>query len=322
MDGILIINKPPGLTSHQVVDQVRQITGQRRAGHAGTLDPLATGVLVVCLGQATRLTEYLAKGDKVYCAEIILGVTTDTYDAWGQVRQSLPVTVSLEQVQDALRSFVGRVEQVPPPYSAIKQGGQPLYRAARRGEQVTATPRQVIIHDIRLIAWEPPALVIQVHCGKGTYIRSLAHDLGQRLGCGACLSALVRLQSGHFTLEEAITLEDLTLAIQGDYLDKFLYAPDEAVLDTPALILGPEREARVRRGQGVALAAAVPGFLPLAPVDGDNALPITPPRTLCRAYNLAGEFLAVGYLDAQAGRWQPKKVFPETIISKQGHAVD
>lgn len=318
MDGILVINKPLGLTSHQVVNRVRQITGQRRVGHAGTLDPLATGVLLVCLGQATRLTEYLMGSDKVYCAEIILGATTDTYDAWGQRQQSSPVKVTIEEIQDALRTFVGQIEQVPPPYSAIKRGGQPLYRAARRGEQAVATPRQVLIYDIRLIAWQPPALVIQVHCSKGTYIRSLAHDLGQRLGCGAYLNALVRLKSGRFTLEEAITLDDLTLAMEEGYLDRFLYAPDEAVLDALAVILGPEREARVRKGQGMMLAVRESALSSLMSADDDKVKAQadeigrsspSPSRSLCRAYNLAGEFLAVGYLDTQVGWWQPEKVF-------------
>lgn len=293
-DGILVINKPPGLTSHDVVSRVRRLTHQRRVGHAGTLDPLATGVLVVCLGQATRMAEYATGGDKTYCAEIVLGIATDTYDADGRVTARAAVHASLDDIKAVLAGFLGPILQAPPAYSAIKQGGEPLYKAARAGLDVNPEARPVRIDALRVVAYQPPVLVLQVDCGKGTYIRSLAHDLGQRLGCGAHLSALVRLRSGRFRLEDAITLDDLALAVQFGYLDRFLYAPDETVLDQPAVILGPERATSVCQGKGLAIGAAP---------SGDTG------PVLCRAYDLAGEFLALGQLDRRAGWWQPHKVF-------------
>ncbi len=294
VDGILVINKPRGLTSHDVVSRVRHLTHQRRVGHAGTLDPLATGVLVVCLGQATRVAEYASGSDKSYCAEIVLGVATDTYDADGRITARSSVQVSLEDIQSALAGFLGPIMQAPPAYSAIKQGGEPLYKAARAGLEVTTEPRPVRIDALRVVSYQEPVLVLQVDCGKGTYIRSLAHDLGQRLGCGAHLSALVRLRSGRFLLEDAITLDDLALAVEFGYLDHFLYAPDETVLDQPAVILGPERATSIRQGKGLAM----------TPAPASDREPV-----LCRAYGLDGEFLALGQLDRQAGWWQPHKVF-------------
>jgi tRNA pseudouridine55 synthase len=294
IDGILVINKPPGITSHDVVSRVRWLTHQRRVGHAGTLDPLATGVLVVCLGQATRVAEYATGGDKTYRAEIVLGIATDTYDSDGRVTGRAAVRASLDEIQTALAGFLGPILQAPPAYSAIKQGGEPLYKAARAGLDVSTEARPVRIDALRVVAYQAPVLVLQVDCSKGTYIRSLAHDLGQRLGCGAHLSALVRLRSGRFRLEDAITLNDLALAVEFGYVDRFLYAPDETVLDQPAVILGPERATSIRQGKGLALTATPSG----------DAQPI-----LCRAYDLAGEFLALGKLDRRAGWWQPHKVF-------------
>lgn len=293
-DGILVINKPSGLTSHDVVSRVRRLTHQRRVGHAGTLDPLATGVLVVCLGQAPRVAEYAAGSDKTYCAEIVLGVATDTYDADGRVTARSPVRATLDDIQSALAGFLGPILQAPPAYSAIKQGGEPLYKSARAGLDVVVGPRPVRIDALRVVAYQAPVLVLQVDCGKGTYIRSLAHDLGQRLGCGGHLSALVRLRSGQFRLEDAITLDDLALAVEHGYLDRFLYAADETMLDRPAVILGPERAISIRQGKGLAMTPSPSGEAG---------------AVLCRAYDLAGEFLALGNLDHRAGWWQPHKVF-------------
>lgn len=292
-EGILVINKPRGLTSHDVVNRVRRITGQRRAGHAGTLDPLATGVLVLCLGRATRLAEYAAGHDKTYCAEIVLGTSTDTYDAEGRVTAIRPVAADESDVRRALAGFVGDILQRPPAYSAIKRDGEPLYKAARAGQEVVTEPRPVTIRSIDLVAYQPPELTVIVECGKGTYIRSLAHDLGQALGCGAHMSALVRLRSGRFSLAEALTLDDLALAMEQGWLAAQLYPPDEAVLDAPAMILGADRADRACRGGG----------LPLSPRQEAAA-----GQVLCRAYDLAGEFIALGQLDRQAGWWQPEKV--------------
>ncbi len=291
VSGILNINKPGGMTSHDVVDRVRRISGQRRVGHAGTLDPLATGVLLVCLGQATRVAEYLMASDKVYQAQVRLGVSTDTHDAEGEVTATAEVNVSEDEVREALSSFVGSIQQVPPMYSALKHKGTPLYKLARQGITVEREPRSVEIHDIELLDWTPPLLTIRVKCSPGTYIRALARDLGQKLGCGAHLQSLTRLASGHFTLETAVSLDELEKVwAQGDWR-KLLYPLDEALLDLEPMIVDGETEKRIRHGQ------QVQG--PAAREKGE----------LRRAYSPKGELIAILRHDPRTDLWQPKKVF-------------
>lgn len=208
--GILNINKPQGMTSHDVVNIVRRVTGIRKVGHAGTLDPLATGVLLACIGRATRLSEYLTASEKSYSATVRLGIETDTYDADGQTLISKPVSVNKDDVENTLRSFQGAIAQVPPMYSAIKQGGQPLYKLARRGETAERKARSINISHIAMTDWSPPDFRFEVTCSPGTYVRSLAHDLGQNLACGAHLTQLTRTRSGQFTLKDTVPLDDLT----------------------------------------------------------------------------------------------------------------
>lgn len=293
ISGILNVDKPAGMTSHDVVDRVRQMTGQRRVGHAGTLDPSATGVLVVCLGQATRVAEYLM-ADKVYLAQICLGVSTDTHDAEGEVTATAEVDVREEEVREALASFVGPIQQVPPMYSALKREGTPLYKLARQGITVEREPRPVEIHNIELLAWTPPLLIIRVECSPGTYVRALARDLGQKLGCGAHLHSLTRLASGHFTLEKAVSLEALA---QGNWRE-FIHPLDEALLDFEPVVVDAQAEQRIRHGQQV------------------EAPPLPPPiaggewrHELRRAYSQKGELIAILRHDPQTGLWQPQKVF-------------
>jgi tRNA pseudouridine(55) synthase len=182
LSGILNVDKPAGMTSHDVVDAIRRLAGQRKVGHAGTLDPMATGVLLVCLGQATRVAEYLMRGRKRYRATVVLGAATDTYDGEGEIVSSGgPTDFSQEQIQAALAGFVGRIEQVPPLYSALKRDGQPLHRLARQGKTIELESRPVEIEEMSLLDWTSPSLVVELTCSPGTYVRSLAHDLGQRL---------------------------------------------------------------------------------------------------------------------------------------------
>lgn len=297
LSGILNVDKPAGLTSHDVVEAVRRLAGQRKVGHAGTLDPLATGVLVICLGQATRMAEYLMAGRKRYRATIVLGTTTDTYDADGQVvSRGGRVDFGPDEIKAALASFVGPIEQAPPLYSALKRRGQPLHRLARRGEAVALEPRLVEIDEIVLLDWTPPALICEVACSPGTYIRSLAHDLGRRLNSGAYLAALVRLRSGRFTLEEAVSLERLEEAFQHGREKEYLLPVDEALLDRPAMVFGGEEARRIGRGQ------AVKGR---PPTEEEG-------MALCRAYSLDGDFLAILAFQPETGLWQPKKVFGPT----------
>lgn len=293
--GILNVDKPPGVTSHDVVDTVRRLAGQRKVGHAGTLDPMATGVLLVCLGKATRVAEYLMQGRKRYRATIVLGATTDTYDAEGQITSTSDDTeFTKAEVEAALATFVGSIEQVPPMYSAIKREGQPLYRLARQGKTVERSPRPVQIDAIDLLAWTPPSLSIDVTCSPGTYVRSLAHDLGQCLGSGAYLSSLVRLASGRFTIEDATSLDRLSEAFEHGQEDRYLLAPDEAFFDWPAVILGEEAARKLVHGQAIDLE-------PPAREGDDGAM--------ARAYGPEGDFLAIVVYDLASALWRPKKVF-------------
>ena len=208
--GILNINKPQGLTSRQVVDRVRRIFGMPKAGHAGTLDPDATGVLLVCLGKATKLFESLQAGEKEYEGTLTLGVTTDTMDASGKVLHTTDVgLVTEEQIIAAFKQFEGEIEQIPPMFSAIKHKGKPLYKLARRGITVERPPRIVTIHHLEILAIHKPDITFRVCCSKGTYIRVLASDIGTAIGCGAHLSSLTRTRSGIFSLSDAVSLDEI-----------------------------------------------------------------------------------------------------------------
>ncbi len=201
MDGILNINKATGMTSHDVVASIRRLLKQKRVGHAGTLDPAASGVLPICIGQGTRVAEYLSESGKAYRAEIIFGVETDTYDSEGVVvRTASAADLTRAQIEQALQRFTGQQMQLPPRYSAIKLQGKPAYKLARAGEDISLAPRPITIYRLEVIDWLPPCLTLAIECSKGTYIRSLAHDAGEQLGCGAHLAALVRTRSGPFSL--------------------------------------------------------------------------------------------------------------------------
>ncbi len=321
--GIFAIDKPPGWTSHDVVARVRRLARLKRVGHAGTLDPAAVGVLPVCLGQATRLVEYLSATGKEYRATITFGVATTTYDAEGEVVATMPLPPDLDEAAIAaiLPRFQGVIMQVPPLYSALKRDGQRLYDLARAGAQIEIAPRPVRIDALTIIAWQPPTLVLDVACGKGTYIRSLAHDLGAAFGCGAHLAALIRMRVGPFTRAHSITLDDLAAAFADDTWRDHLYAPDEAVLDLPAVILGPANEQRVRNGQAVSPPHLGDHMEDQADNKGDQGDHKGTPlqtsgdggRENVRAYTADGRFLAI--LAAHGpGQWQPEKVFDVTPV--------
>ena len=210
MEGILNIDKPEGMTSHDVVNRVRRACGLRRVGHAGTLDPLATGVLVVCVGRATRLAEYVVGQPKEYVAVVRLGQTTDTYDADGTILEERPVSADSATIQTALQQFTGPIEQIPPMYSAIKRDGKPLYKLARQGIEVERKARAITIYNLTLEDRTENDITLRVACSTGTYIRSLAHDLGEVLGCGGHIVALRRTRVGSFSAENAVPLDQLT----------------------------------------------------------------------------------------------------------------
>jgi len=290
LHGFLVVDKPGGLTSHDAVARVRRAAGRAvKIGHAGTLDPIATGVLVLALGDATRLVEWATGQDKRYRAELTLGLETDSYDATGRVVAERPVDVSPAALERALAGLRGPIEQRPPAFSAVQVGGRRLYDLARRGQPVEAPLRSVTIHELTLVEFDPPRATIEMLCSKGTYVRSLVHDLGRALGCGAHLSALRRLASGAFELADAFALDAAVAAI-GDGRGLELLRPLElAVADLPVVSPGADGVAALRRGQ------------PWAP-PGQPSWPIM----LGRAHGPGGELVAI--VEWRQGAWWPRKV--------------
>ncbi len=365
MDGILNINKATGMTSHDVVAKIRKLLKQKRVGHAGTLDPAASGVLPICLGQATRVAEYLSESGKAYQADIILGIVTDTYDSEGTIIRTSNLSddrthvgadsscpppiyrpesldpdipppiyrpesldpdippptfrpesldpdippptyqpqttdipppmyqLDLTHIQNTLQHFLGPQMQTPPPYSAIKIHGQPAYKRARAGEAISLQPRPITIYQLNILQWHPPCLTLAIECSKGTYIRSLAYDLGEQLGCGAHLGALQRTRSGPFSLPDSITLAQLEQAIEAGTVEHYLHPPDKALQDYPALVLDETTTQHVLHGNAFT----------------HHHQTGHPPTNLARVYDPAGHFLAIVTWDMEQDRWQPKKVF-------------
>ena len=298
LSGILNVNKELGATSFHVVSFVRKRSGVRRVGHAGTLDPAATGVLLVCLGQATRVTEYLMDLRKTYRATVRLGVSTTTYDSEGEITGTADASGMTEAaLREALREFIGEIMQTPPAHSAVKVGGQPAYRMARRGEPVALKARPVQVYRIDVLRWALPDVEIEVDCGKGTYIRSLAHDLGRALGCGAHLEALCRTRVGPFSVDDAVTREELERAFDDGTWTERLQPLDCGLLALPQLTLHIEDEKDIRHGQAVQIDAER-----LVGVD-------VSPGLECRAYAEDGSLVGIIVFDGESGMWRPRKVF-------------
>lgn len=284
--GFLNIDKPLNQTSHDVVARLRRGLGLKKVGHAGTLDPLATGVLVICVGGATRLSDEVMHATKAYRAVIRLGIRTETYDAEGAVTAECDASgITREQVEASLAAFRGPIQQVPPMYSAIKQGGRKLYELARAGETVERAPRRVTIEHLRVSAWNLPDFTLEITCSAGTYIRSLAYDLGERLGVGAHLAGLVRTASGAFRLEDAQPLASLLESDWGAHL----IGPKTALAGWPSIELSAEEVAHVVRGRAIPIRSAI----------SDRAL----------AYTVDGQLVAL--VRADSGLWRPHKVFSE-----------
>lgn len=298
-DGILNVYKPPGWTSFDVVRVVRRGTGARRVGHAGTLDPAAEGVLPICVGQATRVVEYLLDAGKRYRARIRLGVVTDTYDGEGAVvRTGDPSGVTRQMVEDVLPSFAGEISQTPPAFSAVKHEGTPLYRLARSGKPAEAPPRQVRVYSISLLAFEPPTFTIEVESGRGVYLRTLAYDLGERLGCGAHLEQLERLAVGPFDARCSVTMGELQQAFEDGTWEELLYPLGSVLLDRYAAILGEETREWAAHGRAIEL----------TPLDAAKAASVAE-GTLCRAYSQEGVLVALLRREGNGFSWRPEKVF-------------
>jgi tRNA pseudouridine55 synthase len=289
ISGVLVIDKPVGLTSHDVVQIVRKGTNIRRAGHTGTLDPRASGVLVVLIGPAVRLSEYVSASDKRYQAVVQLGASTDTYDSEGQVVSTKPVDITEDQFVDALNDFIGEIEQVPPPYSAVKMKGRKAYELAREGEEVELMPRKINVYSLELLEWAPPEAVIDVYCSSGTYVRSLAHDLGEKLGCGAHLVGLRRTKSGRFTLRDAVPLRRLREAFENGSWYQFLIPAAEALSEWPSIELDQFQVETIRHGNRITV----------DPIDS----------TIARGISEQGELVALLDYVPETNEWQPRKVF-------------
>jgi tRNA pseudouridine55 synthase len=298
LNGILNINKPPGITSFQTVAAVRRAAGACKAGHTGTLDPDAEGVLPICLGRATRISEYLMETSKTYRADIKLGVSTDTYDLSGQITATGDATgITRTAIVAALADFQGDIKQVPPMYSALKQNGRPLYRLAREGVSVARSARDITIYRLDIIAWEPPLLTLELDCSKGTYIRSLAHDLGETLGCGAVMANLTRRRCGSLDIADAHTLEEVAEAGQRQHLEDLLLPMDSILGHLPALNLNAAQSTAFGYGQ----------LIPIAEI---TDLPDNLAATGIRVYNENKAFIGIGRPDSDdALMLKPQKVF-------------
>ena len=291
MDGFLVVNKPSGITSFAVVARVRRLSGEKRVGHTGTLDPLAGGVLPLCLGKATRVVDYMTTGTKLYRAEMRLGLATDSGDIEGEpVSRGDWTDIGREAIEAALSGFRGVIAQTPPMFSARKHHGQRLYTLARAGITVERTPAEVTISRLELISFDSPTLTLEVGCSRGTYIRSLATDLGQHLGCGACLSGLTRLRDGVFEINDALSLEEVEDLAGSGRLAHVLKPIDCGLGEYPAVTIPEEMVSKVRGGQLI-------------------SLEVTSQPGLCRAYTEDGRLLAMLRFEAESGQWHPEKVF-------------
>ena len=271
-NGIVIIDKPQGWTSMDVCAKLRGILHEKRVGHAGTLDPMATGVLPVFVGQATKAVSFAEGGQKVYEAVLQLGLVTDTQDTTGETLEERAVTVTEDEVRAALGRFLGEIEQIPPMYSAIKINGQKLYELARRGQEVERKPRSITIHELELLEGADADYLLRVRCSKGTYVRTLCHDLGRALGCGGCMSSLRRTRAGSFTLSQAVTMQQV-LNFAAEQAPQALLMPVDAVFSMhPPLIVTMGQAAKLKNGAQIKDWQFRPGTYRVYAEDGEFLL--------------------------------------------------
>ena len=276
-NGIIIIDKPAGWTSQDVAAKLRGVFHEKRIGHGGTLDPMATGVLPIFVGRATRGVEFFESAEKEYIAGLQLGTVTNTQDTTGEILEENPVSVTREDVAAALKSFTGQIEQLPPMFSAIKVNGQKLYTLARRGVEVERTPRRITIFELELLDGAGRSYTFRVRCSKGTYVRTLCHDIGKMLGCGACMSSLRRTKAGMFTLQQAMTLPQLLAFAKENDPQELLMPVDALFSHYPPLIVELGQAEKLRHGAQVKDWHFAPGTY--------------------RVYSITGEFLLLGKVE-------------------------
>tara|TARA_B100000530_G_scaffold210100_1_gene134487 strand:- start:1804 stop:2724 length:921 start_codon:yes stop_codon:yes gene_type:complete len=299
IDGILIIDKPPEFTSMNVVRAIKRITHAKKAGHVGTLDPLATGVLPICLGQATRFVDYYVDDRKNYLAEIRLGFATDTYDSQGEtIHQGKYEHLSIENITKTMLSFEGVILQRPPMFSALKRDGTRLYKLARAGVEIDIPLRSVVVHTITIESWNPPFLNVEISCGKGFYVRSFAHDLGLELGSYAHLSQLRRIKSGIFNIEDTIPLDELEA---GNTWNEIIDTPDRGLLQMKSFNVNTLLESKFQNGQALS-------FLN-EPLEAAHL-------EVRRVYSEERCFLGLAKFDRSTNSWKPEKVLTKPLLSK------
>ena len=274
MNGIVIVDKPQGWTSQDVTARLRRVFNTRRIGHGGTLDPMATGVLPVFVGRATRGVEFFEHAEKTYEAVLQLGITTDTEDVTGTVLEKRPVALTEQEFLNILPQFRGEIRQIPPMYSALKINGQKLCDLARQGKEVERKPRTITIHKLECLEFSGETARLLVHCSKGTYIRTLCKDIGEALGCGGCMASLRRVTAGEYTIEEAVPLQEL---LDTENPEQYLRQVDTMFRNHPAVTLTPNQEKRCRNG---------------------NAFSVAYPEGAYRAYSQSGEFLMLAKVEA------------------------
>ena len=297
INGFLLLDKPIGMTSNEALQRTKRLFNARKAGHSGSLDPIATGLLPLCFGEATKMAQFLLDADKRYWAIFKLGEATTTYDAEGEVTVSRPVKVNKSDVAMAITEFQGKIKQIPPMYSAVKQGGQPLYKLARQGIEVERQPREVNIFEMKLVDLRGDQLEVEVHCSKGTYIRTLAHDIGEKLGCGAHVTQLRRLSVGGFNLEQAVTLDTLHAMTTHEERLTQIVPMDQGLQHLPAIELTSMASYYLCQGQPVsATHRHAPGWV--------------------RLYQRNGQFLGMGQVldDGRVAPWRLLARLPQPML--------
>jgi len=287
--GILVVDKPIGPTSHQIVSIVRRGTGIRKVGHAGTLDPRASGVLVLCLGQATRLSEYLSTSEKRYLAVIRFGASTRTYDSEGDIVHETGSAPKRKDIEEALSEFRGEISLIPPPYSAIKVQGKRAYQLAREGKPPELDASKVFLHEVKWMSYKQPELTLVIECSAGTYIRSIAHDLGEMLSTGAHLAELKRLKAGPFTIDDAVPLPKLEVGFMVDKWERYVIPAADALPGFPVVNISQKNLDLIRHGHRIPAESSSSG--------------------MARGISSDGELVAILEAVEDGAHWHPRKVF-------------
>lgn len=300
IDGVINLYKERGYTSHDAVARLRGILRQKKIGHTGTLDPDAEGVLPVCLGKATRLCDMLTDKEKTYRATLLLGRTTDTQDVWGETLEERAVNAGPEEVREAVMSFVGAYDQIPPMYSALKVNGKKLYELARAGKEVERKPRPVTIHEIEIETMQLPRVVMKVRCSKGTYIRTLCHDIGEKLGCGGCMESLLRTQVDRFLVEDSLTLGQIETLVREGSLERYVLSVEDMFDHCRKAETHPQADRLVHNGNPLGREEAV---------FETGALPS--PHEIFRVCDSKGRFMGIYRWEQDRQRLKPWKMFHE-----------